>query len=77
MIVFVKLFAGLKDLYPALAIGDAMAVDIPEKATVEQLARQMKIPSFKLVFVNGITQNSDTILSDKDEIAFVPPVGGG
>ncbi len=77
MTVFVKLFAGLKDFYPELPIGEALEVNVPDKATVQQLAQQMKIPSFKLVFVNGITHNSDHTLCDKDEIAFVPPVGGG
>jgi len=75
--VHVKLFAGLGDCYPELPIGQSMPIEISPETTVGQLAEKLKLPSFKLAFVNGIVQKDDFVLNNNDEVAFVPPIGGG
>lgn len=75
--VHVKLFANLGDCYPELPIGQAMPVEVPQGMTVGQLAEKLELPSFKLTIVNGIVQKDDFVLNSDDEVAFIPPMGGG
>lgn len=74
-----KLFATLRRHYPDLAIGETMAVELPDEATVGQLLEELTLPEeqVKVVFVNGIIQKEDHSLSDGDEVGLFPPVGGG
>jgi len=74
-----KLFATLRRHYPDLAIGETLAVDLPDEATVGQLLEELDLPEkqVKVVFVNGIVRKEDQPLRDGDEIGLFPPVGGG
>lgn len=75
----VKLFATLRRHYPDLGIGEAMKIDLPDGATVEQLLSHLDLPKkeVKVVFVNGIVRGRDYTLADGDEVGIFPPVGGG
>lgn len=77
--VHVRLFATLRRHYPHLGIGDAMAVELPEGATVGELIARLDLPAeqVKVVFVNGIARETDHPLADGDEVGIFPPVGGG
>ena len=75
--VHVKLFATLRRYCPDLGLGEALPVQIVPGTTAGQVARQLKLPGVKLIFVNGVAQKEGLVLSDNDEIAFVPPIGGG
>jgi molybdopterin converting factor small subunit len=79
VVVQVKLFATLRQRYPHLGIGEPMAVELPEGATVSQLLAHLEIPEdqVKIVFVNNVIRDRDHLLADGDEVGVFPPVGGG
>lgn len=81
MQITVKLFAGLAE-----TLGRAeITCDLPETASVEQLTHTLAqlYPQLKpqlsriLVGVNRTYAQPDTRLSATDEVALIPPVGGG
>jgi len=77
--VRVKLYATLRDQFPGLGIGEAMAIALPDGATVGQLIRQLALPDdqVKVLFVNHVVRREDHRLEAGDEVAIFPPVGGG
>ena len=75
--VEVKFFGNLRHHVPDLALGGSLSVEIPAHTTAGELAQKLKIPTVKLIVVNGIGRKEDFPLSDRDEIAFIPPVSGG
>ena len=77
--VHVKLFATLRQHYPNLAIGEAMAVELPDAATVGQLIQDLGIRSelTKVVFVNNTIRGLEHDLADGDVVGIFPPVAGG
>jgi molybdopterin converting factor small subunit len=79
MIVHVKLFATLRRHYPHLGIGEPMNVELEVGATIGELVTQLQLPAdqVKVVFVNGIVQETEHVLNAGDEVGFFPPVGGG
>ena len=79
MIVQVKLFATLRRHYPQIGIGEPMPVELPDGATIKQLIEHIRLPvaDVKIVFVNGIVQKDEHVLSDGDQVGIFPPVGGG
>ncbi len=79
MIVHVRLFATLRRHYPHLGIGEAMAVELTDGATIEQLIEHLHLPAteIKIIFVNSITQKWEHTLGDGDQVGIFPAVGGG
>ncbi len=79
MLVMVKLFATLRELFPDLGIGEPMEVKLPDGASVSDLIEKLEIPpdEVKLVYVNGRLRSMDYVLSEGDEVGIFPPVGGG
>lgn len=79
MIVHVRLFATLRRHHPDLGIGEAMPVELPDGATVEQLVKRLRLPAaeIKVVFVNSVTQQGGHVLDDGDQVGIFPAVGGG
>ena len=77
--VHVKLFAMLRNQFPDLGIGEALAVDLPLGATVGRLIEHLDLPrdQVKVIFVNNIIRKADCHLTDGDRIGIFPPVGGG
>ena len=73
----VKLFANFRKRCPEVAIGEAMPIQLPVGATVGELTEQLELPGIKLIFVNGVAQKEEFVLQDQDEVAIIPPVGGG
>ena len=59
------------------ATGHAMALD--HGTTVRDVARRLLIPEeeVKLVMVNGVHADWDTVLNGDERLALFPPVGGG
>ena len=53
--------------------------DLPEKATVRELARALALPEqeIKIIFVNGRSAELHDVLHHEDRVGFFPPVGGG
>ena len=79
MHVKVKLFATLARFSPGGLPGTPFMVEMPEGATLEDLANQLCLPmgDVKISFVNAIIQDLDTVIQEGDEIGFFPPIGGG
>ena len=75
--VDVKFFGNLRHYVPNLALGESLSVEVPAHTTAGELAQKLKIPTVKLIVVNGIGRKEAFALSDGDEIAFIPPVSGG
>ncbi len=79
MIVHVRMFATLRRHYPNLGIGESMAVELTNGATIGQLIEHLHLPAaeIKIVFVNSITQKWEYTLDDGDQVGIFPAVGGG
>ncbi len=75
--VKVKLFAGLDKLFPGYDNSEFMPVEINPGETVDDLIEKLKLPEYKLIFINGVAAKLDYPLNDMDEISIFPPVGGG
>lgn len=81
MTITVKLFAALRDL----AGSDAVAVELPDGATVGDLRREIGtlLPLARTllmrsaVAVNHDSAENERALSPTDECAIIPPVSGG
>ena len=81
MTVRVKLFASAKEL----AGGDSVTIDVPANATladvreaiVGQCGALREIMPHAMWAVNTEYATEDTRVTDKSEIAIIPPVSGG
>jgi molybdopterin converting factor subunit 1 len=81
MTVTVRLFARARDL----AGTDAIAVELPDGATVQDLRKVLadESPTFarllsrSAIAVNDDFGSADLVLSPGQEIALLPPVSGG
>jgi molybdopterin converting factor small subunit len=77
--VEVRLFATLERYLPDSAEGDRATLDLPDDATVADVARCLRVPddlSF-LVVVNGHEAPSDRRLHPGDVVVLFPPLAGG
>ena len=79
MRVHVKLFATLSRFSPGGLPGTPFEAEVPEGATLRDLADQLKIPleETRITFVNGIIQPMDWALHPGDQVGIFPPIGGG
>jgi len=79
MRVWVRLYATLRAYLPEAGSGGKTTVELPEKATVGDLVKQLGLPSdeVKVTFVNGRARSPDWVLQPEDEVGVFPPIGGG
>ena len=73
--ITVKLFATLRSYTPPEADRFAIAPG----TTVLDIVHALNIPEkyAKLIFINNIRKELDTVLQDGDRLGIFPPVGGG
>lgn len=75
----VLLAANLRKYLPGYdaATGHEFAVSSP--VTVRQLSERLGIPreEVRLIMVNGVNADWDTMLTGDERVALFPPVGGG
>ena len=73
------LFAGLARYMPEETGGKPCIVEIEEGASVGKLLERFNVPEEKkkIIFVNGVISNEDTILKDGDRAGIFPIVAGG
>lgn len=73
--IHIKLYATLSRFTPPFP--DAYPVE--KGSTVKLLLKQLKIPekNAKLIFVNSVKGNPDSILQGGESVGVFPPVGGG
>ena len=79
MKVEINLYATLARYIPTSVKGTGGKLDVAEGITVDALMRQLDIPvdQVKLIFVNGIHADRDTVLKEGNRLGLFPPVGGG
>jgi molybdopterin converting factor small subunit len=79
MKVTVKLFATLTRFGQGEKAGTPFIIELSEGATLQDLVGLLKIPAeeTRVIFVNGIIQEPDYKLKDKEEVGLFPPIGGG
>lgn len=79
MHVTVKLFATLTRFGQGEKAGTPFIIELKQDATLSDLVDLLKIPAeeTRIMFVNGIIQEPDYRLRDKDEVGLFPPIGGG
>ena len=78
MILQVRLYATLRQYAPDSPHG-ALTVELPDGATISEIFDALAIPAeeVRLVMVNGVDREFDTVLSPQDRVGIFPPVGGG
>ena len=70
-----RLFATLQKFVPE----NADAFPISAGSTVRDVLERLHVPveKAKLIFVNGLKKDLDTVIADGDRVGVFPPVGGG
>lgn len=78
MIVTVKLFASFRQFFPANPDG-VFTLNLDTDQKVNHLINQMGLPpdNPKIIFVNGVIREQDTILEPGDVISIFPHIAGG
>jgi sulfur carrier protein ThiS len=83
MIIEVRFFGRMEEFTrraPAAVLRDLPRVQLPERATVNDLLRLLQIPTGHgrpLVSVNGFHQRDDAVLSHGDRVQLLRTVVGG
>ncbi|MFH2063989.1 MAG: MoaD/ThiS family protein [Pseudomonadota bacterium] len=79
MKISVNLFATLSRFKPENTGKDPWEMECAEGITVEALLGLLEVPSAKarIIFVNNVHANMETVLKDGDQVGIFPPVGGG
>jgi molybdopterin converting factor small subunit len=79
-----KLYATLQDLLPAGAVKNAVDIEVPDDASLNDVIDRFKVPRelAHLVLVNGVfhcteDRNLPGVLKENDVLAIWPPVAGG
>jgi molybdopterin converting factor small subunit len=74
-----RLYATPRRFRPEPGLGEAVSLDLGRGTTVGQLVQQLGLPEdeVKVVFVSGISRESDDALAEGDRVGIFPPVGGG
>ena len=79
MKIEIRLYASLARFLPEQSAGEACVIDLPEGKSVKELLTQLHVPlaSVKLIFINHIHVDEESILKDGDRLGVFPPVAGG
>jgi len=79
MKISVNLFATLVRYKPENTGRDPWTMECPDGTTVGALLQLLKVPSFKarIIFVNNVHADENTVLKDGNRVGIFPPVGGG
>ena len=84
MRVTFKLFASLQDYLPLEAKrNNALALDLDESATVQQIIERFALPQklCRLVLIDGsylpLAERATRVLKDGETLAIWPPIAGG
>jgi molybdopterin synthase sulfur carrier subunit len=77
--VEIRLFATLERYLPSSAQGDGTILELPEDATVAEVASRLRVPDDLpfLVVINGHEAGLDTRLRAGDVVVMFPPLAGG
>lgn len=75
----VKLSTTLRDYIPGYVPAEGLMAKLPAGGTVADMARAVGLPlgEIKIIMVNGRHAALETVLNDRDRVAYFPAVGGG
>ncbi len=75
----ILLAATLRKYVPGYDAGIGYEMEIDPETSVRDLAKRLLIPEeeVKLIMVNGIHADWETMLRGDERVALFPPVGGG
>ncbi len=73
------LYASLGKYLPEGATARQVTIRVPAGSNVRDLMHRCGIPEseVKLIFVDGVRGNPDTVLAEHNRVGLFPPVGGG
>lgn len=79
MALTVLLAATLRKYIPGYDAADGHTIAIDQGTSVRDVAQRLLIPEHevKLIMVNGVHGDWDTLLTGDERLALFPPVGGG
>ena len=79
MKVHCKLYASLSKFSPAATGDGGPVLEVPQGTTVGGLITHLRVPreEIKIIFVNGIHADSETVLKEGDRVGLFPLVAGG
>ena len=79
MNVQVHLYATLSRYIPEDVRNDDHSLDVAEGTTVMEVLEALQVPldHVKLVFVDGVRADVNTVLKSGSRLGVFPPVGGG
>jgi len=75
----VALFATLRRFHPRKGERGDFWLSVPQGTTVDNVLEMLGIPpaEMKQTFVNGLYQQGEYVLQDKERVAIFPPIAGG
>ncbi len=79
MTVHVKLYAGLRQYKPDVALGSSFTCKLPDETSVARLFEELGLSSkiVAIALVNGIARDREYVLREGDNVALWPPIAGG
>ena len=79
MKIEINLYATLSRYMPAHLKKSGRILDVEEGITLNQLMEQLNIPAkqVKLVFLDGVRADGESVLKEGSRVGVFPPVGGG
>jgi molybdopterin converting factor small subunit len=79
MKVFVKLIATYQKLLPPGSVGNTIATEVPNGATISQVLSPFGVPldDSSVIVLNGLTVELTTPVSEGDTIAAFSAIAGG
>ena len=79
MSVRLMLAATLRKYIPGYNGETGYEVSVAPGSTVRDLCRQLQVPEkeVRLIMIEGVAADWDSILTEKERVAFFPPIGGG
>ncbi len=79
MALQLMLGASLRKYLPGYNAETGHSVEIEPGSTIRDVARLFFIPEaeVKLIMLDGVSAQWDTVVSGNERLAFFPPVGGG
>ena len=77
--VELRLFGELRCYVKGLKLGEGYLLDVEGNCTIDDLMRNLEIPSeiVKIILVNGRSCDVCYKLKDNDRLALFPPIAGG
>jgi molybdopterin converting factor small subunit len=77
--VEVRLFATLAQFLPAGSTEGSAVIDVPEGATIADVARRLGIPPGldRVLLLNGVEAQPEQRLRSGDALDIFPPLAGG